>query len=151
MLECETRVQPLDKPKREVHVSLPERETRIEEQSLFKRDLRFSTHKCEVRIQHPKAKRSADGKPLPPWVRGCLRYPYNGSKGLLNKERSVHQITPQCCCERLIKTVLSKCHCSSHTSKPSVFNRLLATPSYNKVKTHRSTRRDHFLTWSILM
>jgi len=58
LLERETRVQPLAKPKGEVRVSMLERETRVEEQGLFKRDFCILTHKCEVRIQPPKAKRS---------------------------------------------------------------------------------------------
>jgi len=58
--ERETCVQPLAKPKCEVRVSMPECETCVDEKGLFKHDLCFSTHKCEVHIQPPKAKKSAE-------------------------------------------------------------------------------------------
>ena len=44
---------------------------------------------------------------------------------------SAHQITPQCCCERLIMAVLFECYCISHTSKPLVFNRLSVASASN--------------------
>ena len=62
----------------------------------------------------------------------------------LIKKRSVHQITFQCYCERLIMAVLSQCHCNSHTSKPLVFVRLSATPVSNSAKRRRSRKKKSF-------
>ena len=58
--ECETHIQPLTKQKCKVCVSLLERETRVEEQGMFKHHLHVSTKICEVRIQPPKVKRTAE-------------------------------------------------------------------------------------------
>ena len=38
--------------------------------------------------------------------------PLTDLRDYLTKKMSVHQIAPLCCCERLITTVLSECHCS---------------------------------------
>jgi len=73
-------------------------------------------------------------------------------RAYLTKKRSVHQITSQCCCERLIIVVLSECHCSSHGSKKasivssdeSVFNRLSSMPVSFSAKRRRSHMRRAF-------
>ena len=65
--EHETRIWPLSKTKCDVRIFLPECETRVEEQGLFK-----STHKCEVRIHPPKVKKSAKiESPHPPGFKAC--------------------------------------------------------------------------------
>ena len=51
------------------------------------------------------------------------------------KKRNVHQITPLCCCERVITTVLSECH-----YKQSVFKQL------SSVSFSRSAKRRHSCT-----
>ena len=42
------------------------------------------------------------------------------------------------------QVVLLECHCNSHTSKPSVFNRLLAAPVSNSAKRRRSLKKKSF-------
>ena len=57
---------------------------------------------------------------------------------------NVHKITPQCYCERLIMVVLSKCHCISHMSKLSVFNRLSTSSPSNLVKRRHPYKKRLF-------
>jgi len=57
--------------------------------------------------------------------------PATDLRDYLTKKWSVHQITLQCCCKRLITTILSEYHSSLHTSKLLVFNRLSVTPPSN--------------------
>jgi len=64
--------------------------------------------------------------------------------GLLDQEKESHQITPQYCCERFITAVLSECHCSSHVSKQSVFNRLSSMSVSHSAKRRRSRTRRTF-------
>jgi len=59
----------------------------------------------------------------------------------LTQKKSIHQIAPQCCCERLISSVLSECHCSSNTSKLLVFNQLSVALASNSAKGHFSHRK----------
>ena len=54
----------------------------------------------------------------------------------LTKKRSVHRITPLCCYEQLITTVLSECHC-----KQSMFKRLSSTSISSSAKRHHSRIR----------
>ena len=108
--------------------------------------LHISTHKCEVCIQPPKAKKSAELESFHPhgFETGSSYTPITDLRDYLTKKRSVNQMTPQYCYERLITAVLSKCHCSSHTSKLSVFNWLSVTWSSNSVKRHRSRKKISF-------
>jgi len=60
----------------------------------------------------------------------------------LTKKRSTNQITPSCCCERLIAAMLSECRCNLHTSKQSVFRQ--STLTFRLAKRYRSRRRRTF-------
>jgi len=76
---------------------------------------------------------------------GLFNPPPTDLRDYLTKKRSVHQITPQCYSEWLITAVLFECHCSSHGSKQSVFNRLSAVPVSRSAKRRRSrTKRTFF-------
>ena len=63
---------------------------------------------------------------------------------LLNKEDECSSDHPQCCYERLITTVLSERHCSSHASKQSVFNQLSVAPPSRSAKRHHSCKKRTF-------
>ena len=67
-------------------------------------------------------------------------------KDYLTKKRNIHQITSQCCCERLITMVLSECHCSLHTSNQSALNQLSAAPISNSAKRATPAGRELSLT-----
>jgi len=62
----------------------------------------------------------------------------------LTRKSSVHQVTSQCCCEWLIMIVLSECHCSSHASRPSVFNRLSAVSVSDSSKRRCFRKKKSF-------
>ena len=117
-------------PKREVHVSLPEDETRVQLKPTPERDLGVSTLKHETRVrkqsilicylrvltqrreicgQPQVAKNNAEqGNPHPHGFEvSSSDTPVTDLGDYLTRKWSVHQIAPQCCCERLIMTVLS--------------------------------------------
>ena len=75
---------------------------------------------------------------------GLLNPSLTDLRDYLTKKRSVHQITPQYCCEWLITAVLSGCHCSSHESKHSVFKCLSSVPVSRSAKKRRSHTRRTF-------
>ena len=79
-----------------------------------------------------------------------LDTPATHLRDYLTQKRNVYQITPQCCCERLITTVLSECHCSFHTSKSSVFNQLSTALASNSAKRHHSCKKKSFPMWNTL-
>jgi len=152
MPKCEVRVSPKRHEtrvlKHEGHVSSVENEPRIFN---LKREPHFS-ETCVSELQHkthvhlPMAKvRAEPGSPYPQKLEaGLFDPPLTDLRDYLTKKRSVHQITPQCCCERLITAVLSECHCSSHVSKQSVFNRLSAALVSRSAKRHRSRTKRTF-------
>jgi len=89
--------------------------------------------------------RAKQGSPYPQRLEADLfDLPAMDLKYYLTKKRSVHQITPQCCCERLITAVLSECRCSSLVSKQSVFNRLSSTLVSRSANRRRSRTRRAF-------
>ena len=59
----------------------------------------------------------------------------------LIKKKNVHQITPQCHCERLISAVLSYCHCGFQMTKSSIFSRSSKTSTTNSAKRRRSRKK----------
>jgi len=78
----------------------------------------------EVLIQPPKVKKNAELERLHPheFEADSSDTSTMDLRDYLVKKRSAYQITLQCCCEWLIVTLLSECHCSSYTSKLLVFN-----------------------------
>jgi len=61
----------------------------------------------------------------------------------LTRKRSIHhQITSQCCCKRLIMTVLSNCHYGSQMIKSLVFHQLSAATTSNSAKRRRSRKKS---------
>ena len=65
----------------------------------------------------------------------------------LTRKKSIHQITPQCCYKWLITAVLSEHHCSSYTSKLSVFNQLSAASASNSAKRRLSCKKKLLWCW----
>ena len=102
--------------------------------------------RCKVNIRSPTANVRRELKsPHPHRLEASLfDSPPTDLRDYLTKKRSVYQITPQCCCERLITTVLSECHYSSHVSKQSVFNQLSFTSASRSTKRRRSRTRRTF-------
>ena len=135
--KCEVRIS---YQRRETRVFVPKREGRV---SSTENELRVSNSKCEplvsepcvselrhkTHIHSPTAKVITEPRSPHPqrFEADLFDPPATDLRDYLTKKMSVHQITPQCCCERLVIMVLSECLCSSHASKQSVFNRLLST------------------------
>ena len=123
-----------DNQQREVRVSSQQRhETRI---SKPKCESRVYSTERELRISEPcdpetyvsELRRKINIR-SPRRLEACLFDPPSTDlRDYFTKKRSVHQITPQYCCERLITSMLSECQCSSHVSKQSVFNWLSSMP-----------------------
>jgi len=84
------------------------RETHVQHVTAPERDLRVSLQKCKTRVQilgDPNSHKSGvSSSPAPT----------TDLRDYLTQKKSVHQITPKCCCERLISAVLSECHCGSY-------------------------------------
>jgi len=151
-------------PKHEVRVSSPRRETHVlkreglvssaenephvsnskREPYVFETCVSKLRHKTHVHSLTAKV-RTEPGSPHPQRLEAGLFDPSTTDlRDYLTKKRSVYQITPQCCCEWLITAVLSECHCNSHLSKQSVFNRLSTTPVSCSAKRHRSRKKRTF-------
>ena len=90
-------------------------------------------------VHFPTAEVRAElGSPHPQRLEaGPFDLPLTDLRDYLTKKWSVHLITSQCCCERLITAVLSECHYNSHATEQSVFNRL-------SNKRHRFHRKRTF-------
>jgi len=108
------------------------------------REVRFSTKKCETDVHNGMSSRHKKPKnPHPHGFEVCSSdVPAMDLRDYLTRKRSVHQITPQCHCERLISVVLSDCHYSFQITKPSVFSRLSAAS--NSAKRRRSQKKKSF-------
>ena len=98
------------------------------------RDVCVSIKKHETCIQNSMSSRHKKPKsPHPYWLEACSSdISITDLRDYLIKKRSIHQITPQCHCERLISAILSDCHCGLQITKPSIFSRLSAAS--NSVK-----------------
>ena len=111
----------------EVHVSIKKRETRIQNGM-------SSRHK-KPKSSHPQGFEASSSDVLETYLRDYLI-----------RKMSVHQIIPQCHCERLISAVLSDYHCGFQITKFSIFNRFLAASK--KPKDNSPGRRNHSPTSS---
>ena len=111
----ETRVLRQTQPTLEVRISIP-------------REVYVSTNKHEIRIQNGMYLRHKEPKSPHPhgvWA-SSSDIPATDLRDYLTKKRSVHQITPQCHCEKLITAAFFDCHCSFQITMPLVFNWLSA-------------------------
>jgi len=97
--------------------------------------------RCKVNIHSLTARVRREMKsPHPQRLEaGLFDPPLMDLRDYLTKKRSAHQITPLCCCERLITTILSECHCNQ-----SVFQRLSSTSVSHSAKRHHSRTRRTF-------
>jgi len=68
--------------------------------------------------------------------------PMTDLRDYLTRKRSVHQITSQCHCERLISAVFTYCHCDFQITKASIFRQLLAAS--NSVKRRQCRKKKLF-------
>jgi len=135
-------------PRRDSHIPTTQCEVWVLKQILQKREAqtRVLSQKRKVRVQSGLSLKHTELKiPHPQgFETSPLDTPATDLRDYLTKKRSVHQITPQCCCERLITIILFECHCNSHTSKSSVFNWLSAAPVSNSAKRCRSRKKKSF-------
>ena len=90
-------------------------ETTLEVRVLIPREVHISTKKRETRIQNGMSSRYKQPKSPHPhgFEASSSDVPATDLRDYLTMKKSVHQITPQCHCERLISLVLSDCHCVS--------------------------------------
>ena len=115
--------------------------------SLNPAPLRRASRSCNARLTFsPTAKVRRELKsPYPQRLEaGLFDPPLTDLRDYLTKKRSVHQITPPCCCERLITVVLSEYHCNLHVSKQSVFKWLSSMLVSRLAKRHHSRTRRTF-------
>jgi len=126
----------ISKPKRESRVCSTECELRISEPCASEMSVSELRHKVNIRSPTARDRRELKS-PRPQRIEASLFDPLpTDLRDYLTKKMSVHQITPLCCCERLITTMLSECHCNQ-----SVFKRLSYTSvSCSAKKSHSRTR-----------
>ena len=108
------------------------------------REVNVSTKQRETCIQNGMSSRHRKPKsPHPQWFEiSSSDVSTADLRDYLTRKKSVHQITPQCHCERLISAVLSDCHCSFYITKPSIFSQLSA--ALNSAKRRRSQKKKSF-------
>jgi len=130
----------ISKPKRESRVYSTERELHVSEPCPPETSVSELRRKVNIRFLTARVRRELKS-PHPQILEASLFDPsLTDLKDYLIKKRSVHQITPLCCCERLITTMLSECHCNQ-----SVFKRLSYTSvSRSAKRRHSRTKRPFF-------
>ena len=118
--KCETHV--LSISERDAHVSNYKCDGRVS----APRKVRISIKQRDTRVQHGMSSRHK--MPKSPHPQGFETSSSDvlstDLRDYLTRKRSVHQITHQYHCERLISAVFSDCHCSFQITKPLVFNQL---------------------------
>jgi len=117
----DVRILGQTQPTLEVRVSTP-------------REVCVSIKKCETHVQNGMSLRYKEPKSPHPYEfeASSSDVAATDPKYYLIRKRSVHQITLQCHCKRLISAVLSDCHCDFQITKPLIFSRLSAASSSSK-------------------
>jgi len=70
--------------------------------------------------------------------------PFTNLRDYLTRKRSVHQITPQYHCERLISVVFSDCHCDFQVTRPLIFSQLSKASTTSSAKRRCSCKKNSF-------